>query len=1347
MYIHDNSIVTVANCTFHDHFASSGGALYLSDSKLDLLESMLRNNFAVISGGAVYYENAVTTTTDSSFLENLAFADGGAMYINAGTGSVSNTAFTSNVAAHNSSGGGIYATSASFVVSGCAFTSNEAENHGGGMYVNDATSVATVGIYSTDFDSNEAKENGGGLYAEAATISMDSCNFASNSAKGNGGGLCTFYGTLVANNLVMKLNQAENGGAVSIIAAILIMSSSNLYQNTAVELGGALFSPYGYSQVVTTTFTSNYATYGGGIMAVESSYLVVSYCTFTGHITPNYGGAVVSFTGVTSSISDSTFTSNFALAGCAIFSGSDTMSISRCTITSHSAYIHGGAVYVHYSTYFGIADSTFSSNTANNNGGTLFADHGTISISNTDFTSSRSTTGHGGTFYFNGAIITLTNVDISDSRCALIGGAGYVSTESHLTILSSTLKHCVGLTGGALYTEFVTVIMNNVTMEHNIADGNTDGGAIYVYFTSCDITNTRFHNNTGRNGGALTIYTSSVETSIIKDTVFSNNFARLYGGAVYFTTGIVTFAGCSFLNNHAKSGGGIYSSGTGTIITMNSSNFTENVATYGGGGYYLKAGTINSEYLLFSNNEAKSSNFEVVLLNDTNANVNETYNNCSAYGGCIYSSNYPNNYNNNEQCLFKVINGDGTLAVTNFLTEINYDYLAINGYHYSGSNSPEGISVDKNNKIYWETNSSVNDQGFEICFEDGANGGGVYIAGGVNNMDHVVFRNNKAVQYGGAVYVSGGDAILNIIDLYDNYAELDGSEYYFDGGTFVAYGVSLLGDNENYQQDDLIGGSSMSSSECLSTCPAGQHGTCELISTSACYVNCECNNCTAGTFNSEDHSTVIDDCEECESGYFSSEKGTVVCEACPIGQFATNDITDYGGGLDVQTISGAITCNDCPQGYISDTEAKFVCSACGGGTSSKSGSWNCSECPIGTKSESGDASCSNCDAGKYGFLTGTQLCIPCDTSKTSSPGSSVCDQSDPFYYLPDGEVQDCPDGTVCLGGYNTPIPLEGYWMDISSSDYTDYAYRCPKDTCRGGVTNTSCFTLESMDSHPDDRDPLCNKDELMCRKGSFGPLCGACKNGYRYSTDDLRCNACADDTYTGYIIVFTLAFMIFVMALLKLLGYIDIPNLLWNSWPVLMGRHLFNSGSLKVLISAYQIIQSVTLSMEIVYPKVFAATLAWFSFLALDTPGLECNGFGVYGRVYFASLAPMALALFIFVIGQLRIWDVNRLQRNNKLSNSTAKQQIDHIKSQHAWLLLFLSYLVLPPVTGKQLKALDCFPFSNTDGARLLRIDTSIDCHSMEYELFMLFDILLILVYMSIPIKFIFFCAESSIHR
>jgi len=70
--------------------------------------------------------------------------------------------------------------------------------------------------------------------------------------------------------------------------------------------------------------------------------------------------------------------------------------------------------------------------------------------------------------------------------------------------------------------------------------------------------------------------------------------------------------------------------------------------------------------------------------------------------------------------------------------------------------------------------------------------------------------------------------------------------------------------------------------------------------------------------------------------------------------------------------------------------------------------------------------------------------------------------------------------------------------------------------------------------------------------------------------------------------------------------------------------------------------------------------------------------------------------------------------------------------NQHTWLLLLLSYLVLPAVTNKQLQVFDCIELRS--GERYLRVDTSIDCQDQDYYKFRSVVIMFIALYQLIPI-------------
>jgi hypothetical protein len=62
--------------------------------------------------------------------------------------------------------------------------------------------------------------------------------------------------------------------------------------------------------------------------------------------------------------------------------------------------------------------------------------------------------------------------------------------------------------------------------------------------------------------------------------------------------------------------------------------------------------------------------------------------------------------------------------------------------------------------------------------------------------------------------------------------------------------------------------------------------------------------------------------------------------------------------------------------------------------------------------------------------------------------------------------------------------------------------------------------------------------------------------------------------------------------------------------------------------------------------------------------------------------------------------------------------------------------VVLPPVAKKQFRALDCVKLE--DGSSYLRDDTSIDCQSFGYKRFAFIDSLLIILYQSVPLIYMF---------
>jgi hypothetical protein len=162
-----------------------------------------------------------------------------------------------------------------------------------------------------------------------------------------------------------------------------------------------------------------------------------------------------------------------------------------------------------------------------------------------------------------------------------------------------------------------------------------------------------------------------------------------------------------------------------------------------------------------------------------------------------------------------------------------------------------------------------------------------------------------------------------------------------------------------------------------------------------------------------------------------------------------------------------------------------------------------------------------------------------------------------------------------------------------------------------------------------------------------------------------------------------------------------------------------DGGNMRVAWSNYQIVQSATWSIDVVFPSPFKEMMSVFSVFSFDFLSLECffTNSNQFLSVYLWSATPLLLAVVLVVAHVTRL---NRRSDVDALSWSSLANQI-----------LLLGYLVLPPVSLKQLQALDCVVIA---GKSYLRIDTSIDCDSDAYAAFMLVDGLFITVYLSIPL-------------
>jgi len=118
------------------------------------------------------------------------------------------------------------------------------------------------------------------------------------------------------------------------------------------------------------------------------------------------------------------------------------------------------------------------------------------------------------------------------------------------------------------------------------------------------------------------------------------------------------------------------------------------------------------------------------------------------------------------------------------------------------------------------------------------------------------------------------------------------------------------------------------------------------------------------------------------------------------------------------------------------------CSKCEAGKSSNIiGATSCSDGKAGGYSLKGASACSDCAAGKWSIDIAAEAestCSACNTSMTSSPGSTSCYASCDFLEVQVGNTcEPCAVGAVCDSDdiqVETMVLLEGYWRTSNSSN-------------------------------------------------------------------------------------------------------------------------------------------------------------------------------------------------------------------------------------------------------------------------------------------------------------------------
>ncbi|MEA3353318.1 MAG: right-handed parallel beta-helix repeat-containing protein [Campylobacterota bacterium] len=261
---------------YHNIFNITNSAANVNISNLSLTGATISAD-----GGAIH--NVGTLTLSDASISNISLQSGGGGGIyNEGTVTIQRTVISGNEPSHGKKGGALYNTGTATVIDSNISNNNVNCATGGGIY-NDGT----LTIQRSTISGNTAigtGGDGGGIYdTGSGTVSISESNITNN----EGGGVYGYSNsTIDINNTIFSGNNIfDQGGALYKAGGegTLTIKGSSFVNNYATDStggkGGAIYNE-GNSTILNTTFSSNSAKDGGAVYT-HSGDMNISFSTIS----------------------------------------------------------------------------------------------------------------------------------------------------------------------------------------------------------------------------------------------------------------------------------------------------------------------------------------------------------------------------------------------------------------------------------------------------------------------------------------------------------------------------------------------------------------------------------------------------------------------------------------------------------------------------------------------------------------------------------------------------------------------------------------------------------------------------------------------------------------------------------------------------------------------------------------------------------------------------------------------------------------------------------------------------------------------------------------------------------
>lgn len=287
-----------------------------------------------------------------------------------------------------------------------------------------------------------------------------------------------------------------------------------------------------------------------------------------------------------------------AVTGGAIFS-KGTTTVTNSYLSNNTA-THGGAVYADKGELH-LNNSIIVTNDADTGGAVVVLSPCTLNTSNTAYNENTSLAG-GAMRLGAGTTSTLSNCQIRGNYAD--NGAG-IYQEGLISMQGCTFSKNTspGVGGGILVLSTGTLGMNQCTLDSNVT---TSDGAGVFNFGSINIQNSTFSNNKSNAGAGGALCMAPSGTAVFINSTISGNYGGNGGGGLYSAGTSLGLTNCTFTQNSAVFGGGLWlvSPGTtikNTIIAQNSGASLHDIYSEGlfitSQGYNIIGDTVGSVWV------------------------------------------------------------------------------------------------------------------------------------------------------------------------------------------------------------------------------------------------------------------------------------------------------------------------------------------------------------------------------------------------------------------------------------------------------------------------------------------------------------------------------------------------------------------------------------------------------------------------------------------------------------------------------------------------------------------------------------------------------------------------------